>query len=89
LVARSAVGGILLTGAAQFVLYLLLVLFVTTIDRMKPVPTGSIRFSHQPEVHTVLLCFVVGIGLSYAAMMLCLGHRKFAKLEPAALWGPV
>src|SRR5439155_22720912 len=46
LLARSVVGGLILTAAAQFVLYLLLVLFATAIDRMSPVSAGDVRLSH-------------------------------------------
>ena len=60
LLARSVMGGILLTGAAQFVLYLLLVLLVTAIDRMAPASAGATRLSHLPEVHSALSWFVAG-----------------------------
>ncbi|HMJ65252.1 MAG TPA: hypothetical protein VK615_07860 [Candidatus Binatia bacterium] len=79
LLTRSIVCGMLLTGAAQFVLYLLLVVFVRAIDRMAPAGTGAARLSHTPEVHSALSWFVAGVGLSYAAMMLWLGRRRFAK----------
>ncbi len=81
LLARSVMGGILLTGAAQFVLYLFLVLLVTAIDRMAPASAGATRLSHEPEVHSALSWFVAGFGLSYAAVMLWLGRRRFAKME--------
>jgi len=79
LLTRSIVGGIVLTGAAQFVLYLVLVIFVRAIDRMAPVAPGATRLSHTPEVHSALIWFVAGVGLSYAAMMLWLGRMRFAK----------
>ena len=81
LVARSMVGGILLTGAAQFILYLFLVLFVTAIDRMAPASPGVTRLSHVPEVHSALSWFVAGVGLSYAAIMLWLGRQRFGKVD--------
>jgi len=79
LLTRSIIGGIFLTGAAQFALYLLLVIFVRAIDRMAPAAPGATRLSHTPEVHNALSCFIAGVGLSYAAMMLWLGRRRFAK----------
>ena len=82
LLTRSMTGGILLTVIAQFVLYLLLVLFATGIDRMAPAPPGATRLSHVPEVHSALSWFVGGVGLSYAAIMLWLGRRRFAGIEP-------
>jgi len=81
LLARSIVGGLLLTAAAQFVLYLLLVLFVTAIDRMAPASPGTTELSHVPEVHSALSWFVAGFGLSYAALMLWLGRRRFVTME--------
>src|SRR3954447_19714802 len=69
LLTRSIVGGLLLTGVAQFVVYLLLVLFATAIDRMSPTNPGATRLSHEPEVHSALSWFVGGVGLSYAAAM--------------------
>ncbi len=81
LLARSTVGGMILTGAAQFLLYLLLVLFVTAVDGMAPASPGGTRLSHVPEVHSALSWFVAGFGLSYAAIMLWLGRRRFARME--------
>jgi hypothetical protein len=75
-------GGILLTIVAQFALYLLLVLFATGIDRMAPAAPGAERLSHVPDVHSALSWFVGGVGLSYAAIMLWLGRRKFAQMVP-------
>jgi len=79
LLARSIVGGILLTAAAQFVMYLLLVLFVTLINRMAPVNPGDVNLVHTPEVHAALSWFVCGFGVSYAVVMLWLSRKKFAK----------
>jgi hypothetical protein len=81
LLTRSIVGGILLTGAAQFGLYLLLVAFARAIDRMAPTGPGAVRLSHQPGVHSALGFFVAGFGLSYAAVMLWLGRRRFVEME--------
>jgi hypothetical protein len=78
LLARSVVGGMLLTGGAQLLLYLLLVVFVRAIDRMALTGPGEVRLSHVPEVHRVLMGFVAGFGLSYALIMLWLGRRRFA-----------
>lgn len=80
LLTRSTIGGILLTGVAQFVLYLLLVLFATAIDRMSPASPGATRFSHEPGVHSALSWFVGGFALSYAALMLWLGRKRFARM---------
>ena len=77
LMARSAIGGVLLSGAAQVILYLLLILFVTTFDRMNP--PGAIRLSHQPKVHTALTFLIAGVGLIYAGTMLWLSHRRFKR----------
>ena len=79
LLTRSIIGGILLTGVAQMLLYLLLVFFVTVIDRMSPASPGATRISHEPEVHSALSWFVAGFGLSYSGIMLWLGRRKFAR----------
>ena len=79
LLARSIVGGILLTAAAQFVLYLLLVLFVTLVNRMAPVKPGETNLVHTPDVHAALSWFVCGFGLSYAVVMLWLSRKKCAK----------
>jgi hypothetical protein len=79
LLARSIVGGILLTAAAQFVLYLLLVLFVTLVNRMAPVKPGETNLVHTPEVHAALSWFVCGFGLSYAVVMLWLGRTRYAR----------
>jgi hypothetical protein len=81
LVARSVVGGILLAGVAQFALYLLLVLFAAAINRMSPASPEVPRLSHDPEIHAALGWFVAGFGLSYAAIMLWLGRRRFATME--------
>src|SRR4030095_2445524 len=62
LLTRSIVRGIVLTGAAQFVLYFLLVVFVRSIDRMAPVAPGATRLSHTPEVHSALIWFIAGVG---------------------------
>ena len=80
LLTRSIFAGILLTGAAQFFLYLLLVMFATAIDRMSPASPGAPRFSHDPEVHSALSWFVAGVALSYAALMLWLGRQRFVRL---------
>jgi hypothetical protein len=81
LLARSLIGGIVLTAAAQVVLYLLLVLFVTLINRMAPASPGTPNLVHEPGVHSALSWFVAGFGLSYAGLMLWLGRQKFAKME--------
>ena len=81
LVARSVVGGLLLTGVAQFALYLLLVLFATAINHMSPPSPDVPRLSHDPEIHSALSWFVAGFGLSYAAIMLWLGRRRFVTME--------
>jgi hypothetical protein len=81
LLTHSVFGGLLLTGCAQFVLYLLLIVSVTAIDRVAPANLGVARFSHQPRVHFALSFLVAGFGLSYAAIMLWLGRRRFLKLE--------
>ena len=80
LMARSVVGGLALAAAAQFVLYLLLVLFARTIDRMLPGNPDGVRLSHQPGIHPALSWFVGGFGLAYAAFMLWLGRNRFAKI---------
>ena len=77
--ARSIVGGILLTAAAQFVLYLLLVFFVTLVNRMAPVNPGETNLVHTPELHAALSWFVCGFGASYAMVMLWLSRKKFAR----------
>jgi len=77
LLARSVVGGLLLTAVAQFILYLLLVLFATLINRMAPVKPGEANLVHTPEVHTALSWFVGGFALSYAAVMLWVGRKRF------------
>lgn len=79
LLTRSIVGGILLTGAAQLLLYLILILFVTVIDQMSPANPGETRFSHQPKVHFALSFVIAGVVLGYAAIMLRLGLRKFVE----------
>ena len=79
LLARSIVGGILLTAAAQFVLYLLLVFFVTLVNRMAPVNPGETNLVHTPELHAALSWFVCGFGASYAMVMLWLSRKKFAR----------
>ncbi len=81
LLTRSIMGGLILTGLAQFALYLLVVLFASTIDRMAPAIPGAVRLSHEPEVHAALSWFVGGFGLSYAAIMLWLSRRKFAAMQ--------
>src|SRR5262249_37332538 len=63
LLTRSVVGGIVLTAAAQFVLYLLLLLFVTLINGMAPVKPGETNLVHTPEVHAALSWFVCGTAL--------------------------
>jgi len=75
---RSIIGGLLLTAAAQIVLYLLLVLFANLLNRMAPVAPGETNLVHTPEVHAALSWFVCGFGLSYAALMLWLGRKRFA-----------
>jgi hypothetical protein len=80
LLARSVVGGLLLTAVAQFVLYLLLVLFATLVNRMAPVKPGETNLVHTPEVHAALSWFVGGFGLSYAAVMLWVGRRRLATM---------
>jgi hypothetical protein len=85
LLARSVIGGLALTAAAQFVLYLLLVLFATLINRMAPVKPGEPNLVHTPEVHAALSWFVGGFALSYAAVMLWTGRKRFeAMAAPAA-----
>jgi len=84
LLTRSVAGGIILTAAAQLVLYLLLVLFVTLINRMAPVSRGETNLVHAPEVHAALSWFVCGFGLSYAAIMLWLGRKRFTR-QPSAV----
>jgi len=81
LVARSVPGGLALAAVAQFVLYLLLVLFARTIDHMLPGNPGGVRLSHEPGIHSALGWFVGGLGFSYAALMLWLGRKKFASME--------
>ena len=49
LLTRSIIGGILLTGVAQMLLYLLLVFFVTVIDRMSPASPAATRISHDQK----------------------------------------
>ena len=66
---------------AQFALYLLLVLFARTIDGMLPGSPDGVRLSHAPGIHSALGWFVGGFGFSYAALMLWLGRKKFAKLR--------
>jgi len=82
LLARSVLGGLLLTGGAQLVLYFFLIVFVTAIDRMAPVSPGATRLSHQPRVHFALSFVVAGFGLGYAAIILRLCRRMFVKMEP-------
>jgi len=81
LVARSIIGGLILTAAAQLFLYLLLVVFVRAIDAMAPGNPYPNRISHAPEVHAAMLPFIAGVGLSYAAMMLWLGRKKFLAMQ--------
>jgi uncharacterized membrane protein YcfT len=83
LLTRSVIAGIALTAAAQFVLYLLLVLFVTLVNRMAPVSRGETNLVHVPEVHAALSWFVCGFGLSYAAVMLWLGRKRFTRQRTA------
>ncbi|HKQ37915.1 MAG TPA: hypothetical protein VJ063_07540 [Verrucomicrobiae bacterium] len=78
MVARSIFGAIILPAIAQFGLYLLLVVFVRAIDAMAPGNPYANRISHAPEVHAALLPFVWAFGLSYAALMLWLGRKRFA-----------
>jgi len=78
LLTRSIFGGILLTAAAQILIYLLLVSFVTVIDRIHP---GAPRLSHQPNVHFALSFVVAGVALAYAVMMLRLSLRRFVRME--------
>jgi hypothetical protein len=78
LLARSVIGGILLTAAAQFVLYLLIVLLVTLVNRMAPDNAGKTDLAHDPKVHAVLASIVCVVGLSYAVIMLWLGRKRFA-----------
>ena len=80
LLARSVIGGLLLTAAAQFVVYLLLVLFATLVNRMASTTPGETNLVHTPEVHAALSWFVGGFGLSYAALMLWAGRKRFATL---------
>jgi hypothetical protein len=80
LLARSVVGGLLLAAAAQLVLYLLLVLFATLVNRMASTTPGETNLVHTPEVHAALSWFVGGFGLSYAALMLWAGRKRFATL---------
>jgi hypothetical protein len=83
LLTGSIFRGVMLTVAAQFLLYVLLVLLVRTIDTMAPGIPYAERLSHQPEVHSALLPFVVGCGSSYAALMLWLARRRFAAADSA------
>jgi hypothetical protein len=80
-VARSVVGGLLLTGAAFGFLYLLIVAVAAIIDGAAPAAPGAVRLSHSPGVHTALMCVIVAVGLGYAGFMLYLGRSKFAPLE--------
>jgi uncharacterized membrane protein YcfT len=84
LLGRSVIAGLLLTAAAQFVLYLLLVLFVTLINRMAPVNAGETNLAHAPEVHAALAWFICGFGLSYAVIMLWLGRKRYLRQSLAA-----
>jgi len=77
LLARSIIAGLLFTAAAQFVLYLLLVLFVTLVNRMAPVNSGETNLAHAPEVRAALAWFVCGFGLNYAVVMLWLGRKRY------------
>jgi hypothetical protein len=81
LLTRSIIGGIILTGLAQLLLYWLLVLFVTTIDRLASTTQSPIRLSHDPEVHSALMWFVAAFALIYAAVTLRLGRRKFMRMH--------
>jgi len=81
LLTRSVFGGLLLTGAALLLLYLLLVLFVTAIDWMGAASLGVTRLSHKPKFHFALSWFVAGVGLIYAVIMLWLCRRKFASMK--------
>lgn len=87
LLVRSVVWGILLTGVAQSILYLLLLLFVTLVNRMAPVEPGEMNLAHTPEVHAGLARFIFGFGLSYAAIMLWLGRKRIARQSLAAKHG--
>jgi hypothetical protein len=80
-VARSIVGGLLLSGAAFGLLYLLIVVVVTLIDGISPAAPGGVRLSHSPGVHAALICTMVAVGLGYAVFMLRLGRRKFAAMQ--------
>ena len=78
LLTRSIIGGILLTAAAQMLIYLLLVAFVRLLDRIHP---GAPRLSHQPNVHFALSFVVAGVALGYANLMLRLSLRRFVSME--------
>jgi hypothetical protein len=78
LLTRSVFRGIVLTVAAQLLLYLLLILLVRTIDAMAPGIPYAERLSHQPDIHSALLSFVAGFALAYAVLMLYLSRRRFA-----------
>jgi hypothetical protein len=80
LLARSVIGGLMLTAAAQFVLYLLLVVFARLVNRMAAVKPGETNLVHTPEVHAALSWFVGGFALSYAALMLWAGRKRFATM---------
>jgi hypothetical protein len=85
LLARSVVGGLLLAAVAQAGLYLLLVLFATTINHMAPVSLNEPNLVHTPDIHSALSWFVGGFGLSYAGIMLWLGRQKFLRRKELAL----
>jgi len=80
LLSRSLIGGLVLTAVAQFVLYLLLVLFATLINRMAAVKPGETNLVHIPEVHAALSWFVGGFALSYAVVMLWVGRKRLATM---------
>jgi hypothetical protein len=80
LVARSVFGGLALAAIAQFLLYLLLVVFAKMIDHILPGNPGGVRLSHEPGIHSALGWFVGGFGFSYAALMLWLGRKRFASM---------
>ena len=80
LIARSIPGGIILTAVSQFLLYLLLVVFVRAIDAMAPGNPYASRISHEPDVHAALLPFVAAFGMTYAALMLWLSRKKFVAM---------
>jgi hypothetical protein len=76
LLARSVLGGIVLTGVAQLLLYLLMVVLARWVDAMAEVADVT-RLSHASDVHPALLRFIAAAGLSYATLMLWLARRTF------------